>query len=178
MLTERDLKALEFISKCPCKSDVVQKLFYPSYSVTMYRLRAMIADGYIKRYRGGVGEKYFYYTGKRPKQIEHMNMVAMCYLWIKSKGYEVLNFKREVKLGEVKPDAIIGIEKNGEYGVLMIEIERFNNTLVKKISSYEKIYKDKRYFNTFKVLYVCGKEVRSSVVDVINVKPNVFIELN
>ncbi len=171
MITERDLKALDFIGKCPCKSDIIQKLFYPSYSVTMYRLRAMLADGYINRYRGGVGQKYVYYTDKRPKQIEHMNMIAMSCLWLKNRGYRVLNFKREVRLDGVRPDAIIGIEKNGEYGVLMVEIERFNNTLVKKISLYEKIYKEKKYFNTFKILYVCNKEVRSSIIDVINIKP-------
>ena len=171
MLTERDLKALEFIQNNPCRSDIIQQMFYPSYRVAMNRLARMVDEGYCKRYRENPNEKYFYYSGKKPKQIQHMDMAARSILWIRSKGYEVLNFKREVKLDGARPDAVAGISKGNEYGVLMIEIERFNNTLAKKISLYEKIYKDKKYFNTFKILYVCGKEVRSNVVDIINVSP-------
>jgi hypothetical protein len=142
----------------------------------MYRLEKMVDEGYLKRYRESQNKKYFYYIGKRPRQIEHMDMTTRSILWIQSKGYEVLNFKREVILDGARPDAIVGIEKNGQYGVLMVEIERFNNTLAKKIPVYEKIYKEKKYFNTFKILYVCNKDVRSKVVDVINVKPKeIFI---
>lgn len=171
MLTERDVKALEFIKNNPCRSDVLEKLFYPSYRVAMKRLSTLVDDGYCKRYRETPNHKYFYYCGKRPKHLEHFDLTARTIIWMKSKGYNVLNFKREVKLDGAKPDAIAGIEKDGRYGVLMIEVERFNNTLNKKISLYEKMYREKKYFNTFKILYVCNKQVSSNLINVINIKP-------
>ncbi|WP_069997731.1 hypothetical protein [Cellulosilyticum sp. I15G10I2] len=174
MLTERDNKALEFIKKNPCRSDIIHILFYPSYRVAMYRLEKMVDEGYCKRYRENPNAKYFYYTGNKPRQIEHMDMAARSILWIRSKGYEVLNFRREVKLDGARPDAVIGIQKSNEYGVLMIEIERFNNTLNKKISIYEKVYRERKYFNSFKILYVCSKKVRSPVVPIICINPKEF----
>ena len=174
MITDRDIKALNFIQKNPCRSDVIQQLFYPSYRVAMKRLEKITDEGYCKRYRENLNKKYFYYVGNKPKQINHLDMTARSILWIKSKGYDVLNFKREVQLDGARPDAVIGIEKNGEYGVLMIEIERFNNTLNKKISIYEKVYREKKYFNSFKILYVCSKKVRSSVVPIICINPKEF----
>lgn len=172
MLTERDLNVVEFIEKNPCRSDVIQKLFYPSYRVAMNRLNKMVDEGYLRRYRENPNKKYFYYIGSRPKQIEHMDLATRSILWIQSKGYQVLNFKREVKLDGARPDAVAGITKNNEYGILMIEIERFNNTLNKKIPIYERIYKERKYFNSFKILYVCSKSIRSNIVDVISINPN------
>jgi hypothetical protein len=61
-----------------------------------------------------------------------MDLTARTILWIKNKGYEVLNFKREVQLDKVKPDAVIGIKQGQNYGILMVEIDRFNNSLSKK----------------------------------------------
>lgn len=175
MLTVRDMNALEFISSNPCRSDIIEKLFYPSYRVAMYRLNKMVNEGYCKRYRESPNKKFFYYTGSKPKQIDHMDLAARSILWIKENGYNVLNFRREIKLDGARPDAIVGIERNGKYGILMVEIERFNNTLNKKISIYEKVYREKKYFNTFKILYVCNKQVRSDIVDVINVKPIMLV---
>lgn len=171
MLTERDLKVLDFIQKNPCRSDVIEKLFYPSYRVAMKRLSVMVDDGYCKRYRETPNHKYFYYCKSRPKHLEHFDLTSRSILWIQSQGYKVVSFRREVKLDGAKPDAIAGIKKNGQYGILMIEIERFNNTLNKKISIYERIYREKKYFNTFKILYVCNKKVSSDFISIINIKP-------
>lgn len=171
MLTNRDKEVLEFISKNPCRSDTIIRLFYPSYRVGTKRLQVMTDAKYLKRYRESPNCKYFCYVGSKPKQLEHMDMAVKTILWVKSKGYTVLSFKREIKLDGARPDAIIGIEKNGQYGILMVEIERFNNTLKKKIELYERILEEGKYFNTFKILYVCNKEITSDKVDVINVKP-------
>ena len=171
MLTDRDKKALEFISNNPCRSDVVARLFYPSYRVAMRRLNAMYDNGYCRRYRETPNNKYFYYVGKRPKHLEHFDLTARSILWMQSKGYDVLSFKREIKLDRVKPDAIAGIKKGDKTGILMIEIERFNNTLKKKIELYEKVLKEQKYFSSFKILYVCNKQVYSDIVSIINIKP-------
>lgn len=173
-MTDRDAKVLEFIKNNPCRSDVLEKLFYPSYRVAMKRLSALVDYGYCKRYRETPNHKYFYYCNKKPKHLEHFDMTARSIIWIQSQGYNVLEFRREVKLDGAKPDAIVGIEKNNNYGILMVEIERFNNTLNKKISIYENIYREKKYFNTFKILYVCNKQVSSDLINVINIKPTLL----
>lgn len=172
MLTERDLKALEFIQKNPCRSDIIEKLFYPSYRVAMKRLSVMVDDGYCKRYRETPNHKYFYYCKSRPKHLEHFDLTARSILWIQSQGYKVVSFRREVKLDGAKPDAIAGIKKNGQYGILMIEIERFNNRLPKKIHLYEKEIKSKSHFSTFKILYVCTSKVENDLISIINISPN------
>lgn len=171
MITKRDTEVLEFIKNNPCKSDIIEKLFYPSYRVAMKRLNTMYEEGYVKRYRPTPNDKYFYYIGTKPKQVEHMDLTARSILWIKSKGYNVVSFKREVKLEGIRPDAIAGIEKGGNCGILMIEIERFNNSLKKKLELYEKIYKDKKYFSEFKILYVCNNRVTGKVLPIICIRP-------
>lgn len=172
MLTERDLKVLEFIEYNPCRGDVIQKLFYPSTRVANRRLSLMNDYKYLNRYRENVNEHYFYYTGKRPKQIYHMDMTTRTMLWIIDKGYEIINFKREVKMNGIRPDAIAAIRKGDKTGILMIEIERFNNRLPKKIHLYEKEIKSKTHFSTFKILYVCTREVKNDLINIINIKPN------
>lgn len=171
MITKRDKEVLEFIKNNPCKGDIIEKLFYPSYRVAMKRLNVMYEARYVKRYRSTPNDKYFYYIGTKPKQIEHMDLTARSILWIKSRGYNVISFKREVKLDGIRPDAIVGIEKGDKYGILMIEIERFNNSLKKKLGAYEKIYKEQKYFNEFKILYVCNNRVTSDIFSIICVKP-------
>lgn len=171
MLTQRDFEALQFIKNNPCRSDVIQKLFYPSYSVAMRRLNKMVDEGYCKRYRETPNNKYFYYYGTKPKQLEHMDLTARSILWIKSKGYDIINFKREVKLDGIRPDAVAAISRGNKIGVVMIEIERFNNKLNKKIDLYEKEFISKKHFNSFKIIYVCSSKVTNNRIDIINIKP-------
>lgn len=169
-MTDRDLKVIDFVSKNPCRSDVIEKLFYTSYRVAMRRLQKICDYGYLKRWRDNPNEKYFYYIGKLPKQKEHLNLAAKTILYAKSLGYEVVEFRREVKLDSIRPDAILGLKRGDKYGVLVVEVERFNNSLKKKLEKYEKIYKDKKYFSKFKILYISNYTITSQVIDIINIK--------
>ncbi|MGM9543794.1 MAG: hypothetical protein ACI3T9_02295 [Romboutsia timonensis] len=176
-MTDRDLKVIEFVSKNPCRSDLIEKLFYPSYRVAMRRLQKIVDYGYLKRYRDSPNEKYFYYSGKMPRQFEHLNLSVKTILYAKSLGYEVVEFRREVKLDNIRPDAVIGLKKNNKYGVLLVEVERFNNSLKKKLTKYEQIYKDKKYFSKFKILYISNYTITSQVIDIINIKFDVINSL-
>lgn len=167
MITERDKEVIGFITKCPCYSDTIQELFYPSVRVANRRLELMTDYKYIRRFRERVNDKYFYYTGRKPKQLEHMDLAARTLIWIKQQGYKVLEFKREVKFDGARPDAVIGIYKNGKYGVVVLEVERFNNSLERKISIYERILREGKLFNTFKILYICNKTPPKSDIDII-----------
>lgn len=169
-MTSRDSEVVSFVSANPCRSDVIQKIFYPSYRVAMRRLNKLTEYGYIKRWRESPNEKYFYYTKSRPKQIEHLNTAAKTILYCKSLGYEVVEFRREVKLDNIRPDAILGLRRGDKYGVLLVEVERFNNSLKKKLEKYEKIYKEKKYFSKFKILYISNYTVTSQLIDIINIK--------
>lgn len=169
-MTSRDLKVIEFVSKNPCRSDLIEKLFYPSYRVAMRRLQKIVDYGYLKRHRDNPNEKYFYYSGKLPKQKEHLNLAAKTILYAKSMGYDVVEFRREVKLDNIRPDAVLGLRQGDKYGVLLVEVERFNNSLKKKLDKYEKIYKDKKYFSKFKILYISNYKIESTVIDIINIK--------
>lgn len=173
-MTDRDMRVVDFVSRNPCRSDVIQKLFYPSYRVAMRRLKLLTEYGYLKRFRESPNEKYFYYTRQRPKQLQHLNLAAKTILFAKSLGYEVEEFRREVKLDNVRPDAVMGLSKDGQSGVLVVEIERFNNSLKNKIKNYERIYKEKKYFTKFKILYISNYKVSSEVIDIINIKFNVI----
>lgn len=167
-MTDRDLKVIEFVAMNPCSVDVIERLFYPSYRVATRRLNKIVEYGYLKRYRESPNEKYFYYTGKLPKQREHLNISIKTILYAQSLGYEVVEFRREVKLDNIRPDAIIGLKKNDKSGVLLVEVERFNNSLKKKIKKYEEIYKNKKYFSKFKILYISRYKVYSEIIDIIN----------
>ena len=173
-MTNRDSEVVSFVSANPCRSDVIQKIFYPSYRVAMRRLNKLTEYGYLKRWRESPNEKYFYYTKSRPKQLEHLNTAAKTILYAKSLGYEVVEFRREVKLDSIRPDAILGLKRGDKYGVLVVEVERFNNSLKKKLEKYEKIYKDKKYFSKFKILYISNYTVTSQLIDIINIKFDVI----
>lgn len=174
-MTKRDLEVVEFVSANPCKSDVIYKLFYPSYRVAMRRLNKLVEYGHLKRFRESPNEQYFYYTKCRPRQIEHINTAAKTILYARALGYEVVEFKREVKLDNIRPDAIMALKKDNEVGILMVEVERFNNSLKKKLSSYEQIYREKKYFSSFKILYISNFNVCSDVIDIVNIR---FNEIN
>lgn len=174
-MTERDLKVVKFVSANPCKSDVIYKLFYPSYRVAMRRLNKLVEYGYLKRFRESPNEQYCYYAKQRPRQIEHLNIAAKTILYARSLGYEVIEFRREIKLDNIRPDAIMALQKGNEVGILIVEVERFNNSLKKKLKSYEQIYKEQRYFSKFKILYISNFNVDSEVIDIVNMR---FNELN
>ena len=69
----------------------------------------------------------------------------------------------------------MALQKGNEVGILIVEVERFNNSLKKKLKSYEQIYKERKYFSKFKILYISNFKVSNDVIDIVNIK---FNEIN
>lgn len=172
-MTDRDRQVIEFIQNSPCRSDLIIRLFYPSYRVGTRRLNKLVELGYCKRTRESTTDRYFYFCGRQPKQLDHMDLIARSQLWLIQKGYTIERFKREVKLNGVRPDALIVISKGSKTGVLMLEVERYNNRLPKKIDKYIDILNSKE-LGKFKILYVCNTNISNNSIDIINIQRDVI----
>ncbi len=167
MLSDRDRVVVEFIDSNPCRSDVIAQLFYPSQRVANRRINALTNYGYIKRWRENQISKYFCYTGTKPKQIDHMDLIARTLIFLKLQGYKINGFKREVKMDGIRPDAVVLTEKDGKEVVFCVEVERSHNRLPQKLQLYEK----QHIFNKFKILYVCSRRATHKSIDIINITP-------
>lgn len=162
-MTNRDSKVVEFVTKCPCYSNTIQNIFYPSRTVSNRRLTILVDYGYLKRYREHTHEFYFYYAKRKPKQMKHSDYIARTYYWIIKQGYEVTEFCIQKRIENIIPDMLCILKQNNKVGELPIEIELGNSNIENKIRKYEK--------SKFKkLLFVSNKEVDSDIIDIINVK--------
>lgn len=158
-ITDRDRKIIDFVGKNPCFGETLCSIFFSatSYVTASHRLMLLAEHGYINRYREGYGCPYFYFLGtKCPKQQIHLDLIAKCYVFLENTHYKVLSWNREVTLKNgIRPDVITDIKdvNNGRTATLYIEVERYNNSLLKKIEKYEEIYRT--VTNDFAILYVC-----------------------
>jgi len=160
-LTNRDNQVVEFLSKCPCYSNTLKDIFYPSQRVANKRLKYLSDYGYLNRKRDHNCEHYFYYISREPKQKQHLNYIAKTYKWIKEQGYEVLYFAVQKKYDNVIPDMVCVLKQNDKIGTLAVEIELSNNNIERKIKQYES--------SEFKkILFVSKREIDSNKIEVIN----------
>lgn len=161
-MTDRDELVVDFISKIPCFSDTIQKLFFPSDRVTNRRLAHLVDYNYLKRTREGSTERYFYYVNREPKQKRHMDFMAKTYYWMLQNGYNIKEFEVQHQVDNIRPDLLLTIEQNGKEGIIPVEVELSNNDIHKKIRKYEEN-------NTFKkLLLVSGYTRKSDKIDIIN----------
>jgi len=163
LITDRDYDVVEFVSKCPCYSDTIQKLFYPSQRVANRRLTFLNDYLYLRRSRHGANDKYFYYTKREPKQKLHLDYIARAYCWVRENCYAIHDFEIQKEYGNLRPDMLLDIEKNGKRGLLAVEVELSNNNIARKIQKYEECGKFK------KLLLVSKADVSSKVIDVIKI---------
>lgn len=174
ILQERDNKIIDFLIMCPADSDSICKLFFTGKRTCNERLRKLVDYGYIKRWRSNVNSNYIYYIKRKPMQIEHCNYIAKSYIWILEQGYIIEKFKREVSIDTIRADALIKIKSGSKEGFLILEVELSNNNTDKKLMKYEDIYlsrRYKKYFDTMpKLLYVTDHNVKSDILNIINVK--------
>jgi DNA-binding MarR family transcriptional regulator len=132
---ERDMKVVEFISKIPCYSDTIQRLFYPTIQVANKHLKILYDYGYIKKYRKFAHERYFYYT-KPKKHREHYDKIARTYYWFVQNDYEILDFKVQENINGVMPDLLLQIKQDNIIVDLPVEIEHTN--IKQTVKKYQK----------------------------------------
>lgn len=159
MITERDWKVVEFVSKIPCYSDTIKKLFYPSKCVANRRLTYLHDYLYIRRSRHGANDKYFYYIKREPSQKKHLDLLARTYLWLIKEGYKVEILTVQTQIGKIRPDMTVNLERNGKKVLLAVEIQRMFDS--EKIKKYEES-------DFKKVLYVSNRQITSSKIEIIN----------
>lgn len=138
-MTDRDLRIVDFVSKCPCSSATLQKLFFAGKSMRMAnkRLHKLFDYGYIKRIRQSTWENYTYYINKKPAQLMHSDCIARSYLWLLEHGYMIHDYEVQKHCGKVRPDLSADIERNGKRGLIAVEVELSNHDIYKKIKQYE-----------------------------------------
>jgi DNA-binding Lrp family transcriptional regulator len=174
ILQDRDNKIIDFLQLCPADSVTIQKLYFTGKRTCNERLKKLADYGYIKRWRSNVNSNYIYYVKRKPMQLEHCNYIAKSFLWIQNQGYQIEKFKREVNIEDVRADALAKINNKGKDGYLILEVELSNNNAGKKIMKYEDLYlsrKYKKYFDVMpKLLYVTDQNIKSDILNVINVK--------
>lgn len=164
MITDRDYKVVEFVSKLPCYSDTIQKIFFSNTSqrVTNRRLTFLHDYLYLRRSRHGANDKYFYFTKREPKQKLHLDYIARTYLWIYQNGYKIHDFEVQKDYDKLIPDMVLQIEKDGKKGTLAVEVELSNNNIARKIKKYE----DNGRFK--KLLIFSNSDVSSNRIDIIS----------
>lgn len=80
---------------------------------TRRRLKKLTDKGRIKRERVSIDEPYYYYSIKKPGQLEHVLGVSWIYTWVRLSLNESIylhNFDREVTYKTLRPDAFIGVK--------------------------------------------------------------------
>lgn len=164
-MTDRDMKIINFINKCPCYSNSIQKIFFSGKSQRMAnkRLKYLFDYGYVKRTRENTWESYFYYINRKPKQLIHYDYIARSYHWIMLQGYNILSFEVQKQYGNIRPDLLVEIYKDNKSGFIPVEVELNLYNLDHKIKQYEK--------TDFKKLILVSNSTRDSEkIDIINIK--------
>ncbi len=160
MLTTRDLRVIDFINEFKVAStSTIAKLFFPSLVVCQRRLKYLFDNKELKRMRESLNNEYIYFK-KRPKQLKHSLTVTEFYKYLSSK-YDIVNFKIEPVLGDIRPDAVFGYTKNGKGYIGLLEVELSNKGF--NYMKYEKFYSSERYkefFPTMPSVFVVGDKAK------------------
>lgn len=134
MITRRDQGVIDFLGKFKAaKTSTLCQLFYGSYRVCTRRLSLLSQEGVVKRQRDGWSAEYIYFT-KRPKQLRHSLLLTDFYREL----HKIANIKRfipEPALGEIRPDAVVGFELNGQR-LALVEVMIGNNDDCKKYETW------------------------------------------
>lgn len=138
MLTSRDFDVLEFLENYKvANTTILQYFFFPSLSTCQKRLLKLVQSKQLKRARDSINNEYIYYI-KKPKQLNHSLKVTQLYMEL-SKKYEIVHFKTEVNIGNIRPDAIFGYKENNKAKIGMLEVELSNKEFnLKKYEHYIK----------------------------------------
>lgn len=137
MITRRDSQVISFFDDCGFKAartSTLRELFYPSYSVATTRLKSLVDVRELQRERDGWCNEYVYYR-KKPKQLRHAVLLTdfyreLCFV------ADVKKFKPEPSYENIRPDAVVGFEINGQKRIALIEVKISNNQDEKKYESF------------------------------------------
>jgi hypothetical protein len=160
MLTTRDLQIVDFLSEYKvANTSTITELFFPSRVACYKRLQILNMQRVIKRVRDSVTSEYIYYK-KLPKQVKHSLLVSDFYRELHMKT-EIINFKIEPIMGDIRPDAVFGYKHHGKTFAGLLEIEISHKGF--NYAKYERFYNSDTYKNFLPVMptvFVVGYNVK------------------
>ena len=160
MITTRDMKIVDFLNDYKIAStSTIAELFFPSRIAAYKRLQVLSENKIVRRMRDSINNEYLYYK-KLPRQLKHSLLVSDFYRELHMKC-EIINFKIEPVMGDIRPDAVFGYKYRGKtiVGLLEVEISHKGFNYVK----YERFYSSEAYKNFLPVMptiFIVGDNVK------------------
>jgi hypothetical protein len=175
---DRVIKILDFIETFKvCDITHIARLFYGKNKFPILnaqdKMTAMFKDKLVNRKRNNVNNKYTYYLGKEPVQIQHRLILTEIYTVLKCRFISV-KCQPEYICGNVRADGYIEIRNGGKTCLMFIEVQ-ISNTPV-DIKKYELLYSAGRFPNgIFPVVLVVTDQIqvlKSELFDIIKIRVN------
>ena len=165
-MQERDLKVLEFLTMCRiCTRKQVQELLFQNIheNIPLRRLKKLVDEGYIKRKMfnvEGTKNMYVYFLDKQPKKklITHDLYVTDFLVKLIKNGYEILEFKKSPKIGNIIPDAYLKIRKNKRIKRILLEVQISPNDCLSKYKEIKEIIIENTDWPVMPTLYVINNQ--------------------
>ena len=165
-MQERDLKILSFLTMCRiCTRKQVQELLFPDVheNIPLRRLKKLTDEGYINRKMfnvEGTKNMYVYYLDKQPKKklITHDLYITNFLVKLIKNGYEILEFKKSPKIGNIIPDAYLKIRKNKRIKRILLEVQISPNDCLSKYKEIKDIIIENTEWPVMPTLYVINNQ--------------------
>jgi hypothetical protein len=157
MRTKKVKKILDLVEKFGvCNSEQVANLVYAHYKnpkVAKIHASAKLKNLYdnklLKRDRAHINAKYFYFTSKKPKQVEHRLYAVDLYI-------KLVNFYGETNVDMIihyngikgiESDALITIKKDKYIYYFFLEVHYSSKQF--NVEKYENIFNDQSFINIY-----------------------------
>lgn len=122
MLTSRDLAVVEMLDYYKIAStSTLTQIIYGSRRVCQRRMKALVDEGKVKRYRACLNSEYLYYT-KMPKQFKHATLVTE-FMRHFDCTHKIDKFLIEPDFITMRPDAFFSYKENGKTYIGFLEVE-------------------------------------------------------
>ena len=165
-MQERDLKVLEFLTMCRiCTRKQVQELLFSNVheNIPLRRLKKLNDEGYIKRKMfnvEGTKNMYVYFLDKQPKKklITHDLYITDFLVKLIKNEYEILEFKKSPKIGNIIPDAYIKIRKEKKVKRVLLEVQISPNDCLTKYKEIKDIIIENTKWPVMPTLYIINNQ--------------------
>lgn len=122
MLTTRDYKVIDFLTDYKiATTSTIEKLFFTNKRTCQNRLKVLVDAKKIRRIRQDINSDYIYFV-KMPKQRRHALYVTEFYREF-SKLHKIEDFRCELPLTGIRPDAMIVYRVSSGYQIAFLEVE-------------------------------------------------------
>lgn len=127
-----------------CTREQIQDIYFPQVhqNVPMRRLKYLVDNDYLMRSYFNINNKKMYMftiLDKKPskKLLKHDLLITEFATKLILSGYEIIDFKKSIVIGNVIPDAYIQIRKNGKIKTLLLEMQLSSHDCIKKYYNFK-----------------------------------------